>query len=254
MKKSGWKIILGVAVLVCVICLGRFGWVKYQDYKTEQARKATLKEIASTEFTGENEGKEPEKVPAGVKHGQKINFKKLIKINSDIYAWIYVPGTRIDYPVAQSQESDDHYLKYNFKNEPEFAGCIYTEKANKKDFSDPNTVFYGHNMRNGTMFNNITNYKEESFFNEDNKISIIMNNTLYEYEVFSVYVKNVNEVNLAIGFASEDEFINYAYNEAEESLYKKDVDFSAEDNLITLVTCSYEFTDARTIVVARRCN
>ena len=129
MKKSGWKIILGVAVLVCVICLGRFGWVKYQDYKTEQARKATLKEIASTEFTGENEGKEPEKVPAGVKHGQKINFKKLIKINSDIYAWIYVPGTRIDYPVAQSQESDDHYLKYNFKNEPEFAGCIYTEKT-----------------------------------------------------------------------------------------------------------------------------
>ena len=95
MKKSGWKIILGVAVLVCVICLGRFGWVKYQDYKTEQARKATLKEIASTEFTGENEGKEPEKVPSGVKHGQKINFKKLIKINSDIYAWIYVPGTRI---------------------------------------------------------------------------------------------------------------------------------------------------------------
>ena len=160
MKKSGWKIILGVAVLVCVICLGRFGWVKYQDYKTEQARKATLKEIASTEFTGENEGKEPEKVPAGVKHGQKINFKKLIKINSDIYAWIYVPGTRIDYPVAQSQESDDHYLKYNFKNEPEFAGCIYTEKANKKDFSDPNTVFYGHNMRNGSMFQNFKNKKK----------------------------------------------------------------------------------------------
>ena len=84
MKKSGWKIILGVAVLVCVICLGRFGWVKYQDYKTEQARKATLKEIASTEFTGENEGKEPEKVPAGVKHGQKINFKKLIKMSQSL--------------------------------------------------------------------------------------------------------------------------------------------------------------------------
>ena len=83
--------------------------------RQNRQEKQTLKEIASTEFTGENEGKEPEKVPAGVKHGQKINFKKLIKINSDIYAWIYVPGTRIDYPVAQSQESDDHYLKYNFK-------------------------------------------------------------------------------------------------------------------------------------------
>ena len=78
MKKSGWKIILGVAVLVCVICLGRFGWVKYQDYKTEQARKATLKEIASTEFTGENEGKEPEKVPAGVMHGSTFQEQELI--------------------------------------------------------------------------------------------------------------------------------------------------------------------------------
>jgi len=134
MKKNAWKIILAIAVLVCIVCLGRFGWIKYQDHKTEQARKETLKAIARTEFTGENDGDEPEKVPAGVKHGQKVDFKKLIKINSDIYAWIYVPGTRIDYPVAQNQEDDTHYLKYNFKNEPEFAGCIYTEKANKKDF------------------------------------------------------------------------------------------------------------------------
>lgn len=137
MKKNAWKIILAIAVLVCIVCLGRFGWIKYQDHKTEQARKETLKAIASTEFTGENDGDEPEKVPAGVKHGQKVDFKKLIKINSDIYAWIYVPGTRIDYPVAQNQEDDTHYLKYNFKNEPEFAGCIYTEKANKKGFYRP---------------------------------------------------------------------------------------------------------------------
>ena len=125
MKKNGWKIILAIAVLVCVVCFGRFGWIKYQNHKTEQARQETLKAIASTEFTGENDGDEPEKVPAGVKHGQKIDFKKLIKINSDIYAWIYVPGTRIDYPVAQNQEDDTHYLKYNFKNEPEFAGWQY---------------------------------------------------------------------------------------------------------------------------------
>lgn len=93
----------------------------------------------------------------------------MIKINSDIYAWIYVPGTRIDYPVAQSQESDDHYLKYNFKNEPEFAGCIYTEKANKKDFSDPNTIFYGHNMRNGSMFQNLHKFEDEAFLRNTKK-------------------------------------------------------------------------------------
>ena len=166
--------------------------------------------------------------------------------------WIQVENTNINYPVVQGSDND-YYLKHNFRKESNISGTVFVESANDID-NDKNIILYGHNMRNGTMFNNITNYKEESFFNEDNKISIIMNNTLYEYEVFSVYVKNVSEVNLAIGFANEDEFINYAYNEADESLYKKDVDFSAEDNLITLVTCSYEFTDARTIVVARRCN
>ena len=84
MKTNAWKIILAIAVLVCIVCLGRFGWIKYQDHKTEQARKETLKAIARTEFTGENDGDEPEKVPAGVKHGQQVDFKKLIKINSDI--------------------------------------------------------------------------------------------------------------------------------------------------------------------------
>ena len=149
MKKNAWKIILAIAVLVCIVCLGRFGWIKYQDHKTEQARKETLKAIARTEFTGENDGDEPEKVPAGVKHGQKVDFKKLIKINSDIYAWIYVPGTRIDYPVAQNQEDDTHYLKYNFKNEPEFAGCSrsFTNLRMNSSLTNTKKYMYIHQRR-----------------------------------------------------------------------------------------------------------
>ena len=200
-------------------------------------------------FSGENDGQDQSKDGDYV---NSANEEELKSINSDYKMWIQIENTNINYPVVQGSDND-YYLKHNFRKESNISGTVFVESANDID-NDKNIILYGHNMRNGTMFNNITNYKEESFFNEDNKINIIMNNTLYEYEVFSVYVKNVSEVNLAIGFASEDEFINYAYNEAEESLYKKDVDFSAEDNLITLVTCSYEFTDARTIVVARRCN
>ena len=241
MKKSGWKIILGVAVLVCVICLGRFGWVKYQDYKTEQARKATLKEIASTEFTGENEGKEPEKVPAGVKHGQKINFKKLIKINSDIYAWIYVPGTRIDYPVAQSQESDDHYLKYNFKNEPEFAGCIYTEKANKKDFSDPNTVFYGHNMRNGSMFQNLHKFEDEAFFKKHKEVYVYTPKKTYTYTIFAAYKFDDRHLLKTFNFKNKKKFENYLRNVKNirdmGSHVRKDQEVTSNDKIITLSTC-----------------
>lgn len=251
------KIINIILVAIIIVCLSIIGY-KYYNYNKDDKLNSEIQDLQpvineasdlDNNSSGENDGQDQSK---GGNYVNSANEEELKSINSDYKMWIQVENTNINYPVVQGSDND-YYLKHNFRKESNISGTVFVESANDID-NDKNIILYGHNMRNGTMFNNITNYKEESFFNEDNKISIIMNNTLYEYEVFSVYVKNVSEVNLAIGFANEDEFINYAYNEAEESLYKKDVDFSAEDNLITLVTCSYEFTDARTIVVARRCN
>lgn len=251
------KIINIILVAIIIVCLSIIGY-KYYNYNKDDKLNSEIQDLqpvineasdSDNNSSGENDGQDQSKEGNYV---NSANEEQLKSINSDYKMWIQIENTNINYPVVQGSDND-YYLKHNFRKESNISGTVFVESANDID-NDKNIILYGHNMRNGTMFNNITNYKEESFFNEDNKISIIMNNTLYEYEVFSVYVKNVSEVNLAIGFASEDEFINYAYNEAEESLYKKDVDFSAEDNLITLVTCSYEFTDARTIVVARRCN
>ncbi|SCJ31807.1 class B sortase [uncultured Clostridium sp.] len=251
------KIINIILVAIIIVCLSIIGY-KYYNYNKDDKLNSEIQDLQpvineasdlDNNSSGENDGQDQSK---GGNYVNSANEEELKSINSDYKMWIQIENTNINYPVVQGSDND-YYLKHNFRKESNISGTVFVESANDID-NDKNIILYGHNMRNGTMFNNITNYKEESFFNEDNKINIIMNNTLYEYEVFSVYVKNVSEVNLAIGFASEDEFINYAYNEAEESLYKKDVDFSAEDNLITLVTCSYEFTDARTIVVARRCN
>lgn len=251
------KIINIILVAIIIVCLSIIGY-KYYNYNKDDKLNSEIQDLqpvineasdSDNNSSGENDGQDQSKDGDYV---NSANEEELKSINSDYKMWIQIENTNINYPVVQGSDND-YYLKHNFRKESNISGTVFVESANDID-NDKNIILYGHNMRNGTMFNNITNYKEESFFNEDNKINIIMNNTLYEYEVFSVYVKNVSEVNLAIGFASEDEFINYAYNEAEESLYKKDVDFSAEDNLITLVTCSYEFTDARTIVVARRCN
>lgn len=251
------KLINIILVAIIIVCLSIIGY-KYYNYNKDDKLNSEIQDLQpvineasdlDNNSSGENDGQDQSKDGDYV---NSANEEELKSINSDYKMWIQIENTNINYPVVQGSDND-YYLKHNFRKESNISGTVFVESANDID-NDKNIILYGHNMRNGTMFNNITNYKEESFFNEDNKISIIMNNTLYEYEVFSVYVKNVSEVNLAIGFANEDEFINYAYNEADESLYKKDVDFSEEDNLITLVTCSYEFTDARTIVVARRCN
>lgn len=244
------KIINVILVAIIIVCLSIIGY-KYYNYNKDDKLNSEIQNLQPeiNEDSLENAGQDQAQ---GENYANSENEEELRSINSDYKMWIQIENTNINYPVVQGSDND-YYLDHNFKRESNISGTVFVESTNDID-NDKNIILYGHNMRNSTMFNNITNYKEESFFNEDNKINIIINNTLYEYEVFSVYVKNVSDVSLAMGFASTDEFINYANGEAEKSIYKKEVNFSEDDNLITLVTCSYEFTDARTIVVARRCN
>ena len=75
-----------------------------------------------------------------------------MNLNPDVYAWIDVPGTEISYPVLQSAEDNSYYLEHTIEGEKTLPGAIYSENYNSKDFSDYNTILYGHNMRNGTMF------------------------------------------------------------------------------------------------------
>ena len=81
-----------------------------------------------------------------------VDFEALWEINTDVYAWLDIPGTEISYPILQSDEDDDYYLQHNLKQESDSNGVIYTEGSyNGKDFDDPVTVIYGHNMSSGAM-------------------------------------------------------------------------------------------------------
>ena len=102
-----------------------------------------------------------------------INFDELSKLNPDLYAWIRIPNTAVDYPVAQSSNSDDNfYLHHNYLGNYEFAGTIYSQRHNSKDFVERVTVLYGHNMLNGSMFADLHKFSDEEFFEENvlNKI------------------------------------------------------------------------------------
>ena len=84
-----------------------------------------------------------------------IDFAHWRSINSDIYAWIRIPNTNIDYPIAQSSTDDIFYLHHDIYGKYKFSGTIYTEMQNSREFIDPNTVIYGHNMTKGYMFHNL---------------------------------------------------------------------------------------------------
>ncbi|MBQ2001022.1 MAG: class B sortase, partial [Clostridia bacterium] len=97
-----------------------------------------------------------------------INFNELEKENEDIHGWITIPNTKIDYPIVQSYSEDDlFYIDHDINKEKAKAGAIFTQKLNQRDFTDPNTLIYGHNMANGTMFRHLHKFKNKSFFEEN---------------------------------------------------------------------------------------
>ena len=123
----------------------------------------------------------------------------------------------------------------------------------RNDFAKDNSVIiYGHHMRNKTMFGELTNFKKEEFINKNNLKTIEDKDHTYTYEVFSVYVADLNNDDyLKVHFEDDKSHKNYLDYIKNRSLYKKDINLNTNDKILTLYTCSYEFKNARTIVHAK---
>ena len=119
-----------------------------------------------------------------------IDFNYWQNRNADVYAWIRIPGTKIDYPVVQGDE-DGYYLSHDIDKESNIYGAIYTEKVNGKDFSSPNTVLYGHHMKDGSMFGCLDKYLDRDYFEKYNEVFLFTpedrNPTMTEIRVLDTY-------------------------------------------------------------------
>lgn len=114
----------------------------------------------------------------------EIDFDYWKTVNEDICAWIRIPGTNIDYPIVQSMtESNEYYLKHDINRSESIYGAIFIEKENKNDFSDINTIIYGHHMRDGSMFGSLEKYLESDYLDEHKTIQIELPTEKLEYEV-----------------------------------------------------------------------
>lgn len=109
-----------------------------------------------------------------------IDFNYWQNRNADVYAWIRIPGTKIDYPVVQGDE-DGYYLSHDIDKESNIYGAIYTEKVNGKDFSSPNTVLYGHHMKDGSMFGYLDKYLDRDYFEKYNEVFLFTPEEINDY-------------------------------------------------------------------------
>lgn len=162
--------------------------------------------------------------------------------NKDIYAWIVVPGTVIDYPVLQHPEEMDYYLEHNLDGSKGRPGCIYTQRMNNKNWSDRNTVLYGHNMRVGTMFAGLHNFEDTDFFEENRYIHIYSEDgRVLVYEIFAAYAFSDAHILMTYDLHTDEGYQQYldiiGENAKKNGHFRQETEVSAEANIITLSTC-----------------
>ena len=176
----------------------------------------------------------------------EVDFAALAEINPDIVAWIYLEGTEINYPVVQGDDNN-YYLKHLFTGEWNGAGCIFMDSRNNGDFSERNTVIYGHHMRNKSMFSGLDGYKQQEFYDTHPVVLILTPEQNYKLEVFSAYVANVEDSAWDLGFTASG-CENWLEEICAKSGVVSAVTPTVGDRVVTLSTCSYEFNDARFVV------
>ncbi len=191
---------------------------------------------------------------------QPSAIELLLQENSDFKGWITIPNTKIDNPIYQTTDNS-YYLTYNQKRQKSAYGALFFDCENviTEEKTDKNLVIYGHHMKNGSMFANLTKYKSLSFYKANPTIEF---STLYKnstYKIFSVFVLNASKAddngyiyNISRkNFLNDSDFDSWADEAYQRSLINTGVEVKNGDNIITLVTCVYDFDDARLVVMAR---
>lgn len=167
-----------------------------------------------------------------------LDFTKLKKKNSSTVAWIKVNKTNIDYPVVQ-YKNNDYYLNHSFDTSKNSAGWIFLDCKTNKNFTDKNTVIYGHNRKNGSMFSTLQNVLEKDWYSKKVNQEITLytpEKTLY-YQVFSVYKVKTETYYTKNDFKTDEEYQNFLNKITKRSVYDFKTDVTTDDKLLTLSTC-----------------
>lgn len=238
-------VVAGAAAAVCA-AMGIWSYLQEKNAGSgyEEVREEARDDTAETA--------EPEETETQVEI--PIDFESLQARNPDVYAWITVPGTQIDYPVLQSPDDNSYYLTHTIDGEEKTEGAIFTENYNHTDMEDPNTVIYGHDMKNGSMFQNLLEYQDRTFFDENREVIIYTPDAIRRYEIFAAYLYDDRHLLQSFNFNNVDVYSQYLDSifsiRDMNSCIDTSVEVDTDDKIITLSTCYGSQSDKRYLVQA----
>ena len=226
-----------VIILVSILLISIF--FIYKDKKEDYQQEKVFEEIIDIA----NENKE-----------NTINVKELYKINKDIVGWLKIEGTNIDYPVMQTKDRPNYYLKRNFYKKYSNLGTPYISENCNIETSD-NLIIYGHHIKGKKVFGELENYKSKEYYNNHKNIIFYTIQEKAEYEVIAVF-KTIAYTGFRYyefyNIKDEKEFNTFIKKCKELSFYGIEETAKYGDRLITLSTCEYSNKNGRLVVVARK--
>ena len=259
-KKGGIGNVISTLVLLIAIGIFCFAAWKlvtiYLDYKTGVDEYTALEEYADNEKVTEGlEDSMDANDTMGDEWGDAeltehsgssrfesmenhIDFDSLQEINPDVIGWLEMEAVdTINYPIVQG-EDNDYYLHRTFQRTDNFAGSIFMDYMNKSNFGQRNTIVYGHNMKNGSMFGSLKDYRDQEVYQKSPYFWIYTPTRIYKYEIFACAEVDKFGQDYQITFRDKEDFREFIYRAQDQALYDTGVDVDYTDTVVTLSTCT----------------
>ncbi|HBA68288.1 MAG TPA: SrtB family sortase [Lachnospiraceae bacterium] len=187
--------------------------------------------------------------------GAEADFDRLKEQNPDIYAWITVPGTVIDYPVLQKGDAKDPYDNYYLDHQADlsegFPGVIYSQPVNRRDFTDSVTVLYGHNLKSGEMFSSLHFFSDKDFFAENSRVIIDTPEKTLTYEIFAAVDFSDALLPYEYDFTKNSEVQRHLADVRKcEGNFREETKLAEGDKILVLSTCYSDKAERRLLVEA----
>ncbi|MGI5977223.1 MAG: class B sortase [Candidatus Limivicinus sp.] len=247
-----------IIIILCIIFLAVFifsGWKlfsilneykvarnSYSDMSDTFVTSDSKKPLSTEEGGSENaDEKEEEYLPI------TVDFDALLKESEEVTGWIYCEDTVINYPIAQG-EDNNQYLHHLLNGDYNASGTLFMDCECAPNFAGANSIIYGHNMKDGSMFHSLLNYRDQEYYDAHPVLYLSTPAQDYKVEIFTAYTCSYDSDTYMLSFANEDDYGAYLEKMKSQSDFDCDVEVDTTERVLTLSTCTYEYDNARYVV------
>ena len=225
-----------MVILALVFCVSTFYFGKaFLEYrKGDQIYENAMEFVLEAETPVEIKEENPLK-----RTFSKIDFAGMRAVNEDVIGWIQILDSPVDYPLLDADDNK-YYLSHTYDRQWSSYGSIFLEPRNNPDLSEKHLVVYGHNMVNESMFGSLLEYKKQEYADTHPEITICMTDRDLTYRVFSAYTAHVDSAAYRMSFGDDASFMEMTEQMKANSVIATDIMPTAEDQVLTLSTCTPE--------------